>query len=440
MPALTTPLFVTDAPFSAVGDGVTDDTAAFANAAATNRKVYVPWTPNGYNLASGCIDMPSNSSFIGENGVKLKSAASYIFGMAGNGIKVDDFSMDMTGSPAASSAIRIRTSLLNPSQIKLSNINLTNCVSSVADEATAAGFCSRVRCENIFASLTRGPQFSIGRSRGFMYFDRCTGDHTQNTTPVTWGGFVFSDYLGLNFQDCTVQGPTSAGQPAVYQPTATAFQLTGGTGAPAQLWMNRCLVDDTMSDAYLVSLCTLLGANDLRATGMLGNAMTLDYVQSSFLSNIGIVGTKGQSGALSGQAGLRFIGATGEVNNVATNNVVVTGCNNNAIEVDGDIYNVIGVALNNILANGNGYDGVYVNGSTATVADILASNIINSLNGGKGWREVGPYANRITKVNARFLTNSGGSATQVGASSAMLDYIGNSGAFGASLVGPGTIP
>lgn len=48
--------------FGAVGDGTTDDTAAFRAAAATGRPIAVPWTPDGYIL-TGQIDLVDGSLF-----------------------------------------------------------------------------------------------------------------------------------------------------------------------------------------------------------------------------------------------------------------------------------------------------------------------------------------------------------------------------------------
>ena len=51
--------------FGAVGDGVTDDTIAFTNAAAANRYVTVPFSASGYNVSSSVVVGSSMFMFLG---------------------------------------------------------------------------------------------------------------------------------------------------------------------------------------------------------------------------------------------------------------------------------------------------------------------------------------------------------------------------------------
>ena len=57
------PLSVTD--FGAVGDGVTDDTAAFTAAAAATRFIYVPYSASGYKVANTVVIGSSQCIFAG---------------------------------------------------------------------------------------------------------------------------------------------------------------------------------------------------------------------------------------------------------------------------------------------------------------------------------------------------------------------------------------
>ena len=65
--------------FGAVGDGVTDDTIAFQNAAASNKPVQATYTTGGY-LVSGTSTFGQFSRLIGEPGTKIiHSGSSDVF-------------------------------------------------------------------------------------------------------------------------------------------------------------------------------------------------------------------------------------------------------------------------------------------------------------------------------------------------------------------------
>jgi hypothetical protein len=58
--------------FGAVGNGTTDDTAAFQAAINTAKTVYIPTPSVAYLLSSGSITIPSGRAFVGENSASCK--------------------------------------------------------------------------------------------------------------------------------------------------------------------------------------------------------------------------------------------------------------------------------------------------------------------------------------------------------------------------------
>jgi hypothetical protein len=224
--------FDIQADFGAVGDGVTDDSAAYTAAraaivAAGGGTMYFPWTPNGYRV--GPIVATSNMTLLGQNRVLIKrigTSGSFFINVP-SGVKnfiVDSLTIDSAGL-STSSTIRPAGGSLGTT---IQNCTLTD---SAVSATAAYTIDMQSTSSNIKILNNTFVNTPVQIGDGTVTFTD-TGDLV--TTPAAHG-LVVGDVV--QFGSITTTTGITAG--AYYfvktAPTSTTLTLAAGAGASPQL-------------------------------------------------------------------------------------------------------------------------------------------------------------------------------------------------------------
>jgi hypothetical protein len=210
--------------FGAVGDGVTNDTAAFNAAIATGKAVYVPYTENGYSVSN--INVVSNMRIIGE-----KSGVTQ-------------------GSPQGAPLLIVRTSgtsaFYNAVGNNVFDVNFENLACKAATGVTNANFYKSstdtfYSAYFSFRNIETWLNLRAGYEGLFIFtvWDRCrdgylgSASDTQHTgifAPVTTYGQTNAQNINM-VRDCTFFN-AFGGQGAVvaYYGTLWSFENTNFEG------------------------------------------------------------------------------------------------------------------------------------------------------------------------------------------------------------------
>ena len=197
--------------FGGVGDGnianANVNATALANALATGKTVFIPYTASGYHFGTNTITLGTGQRIVGENKVVLKTTTTtMMFSCTGYGQEwgVSNVKIDATGCGASSTIFRFRTASAVVYRGRFDNIDFLNQYEAFGDEASS-NYVVDMRFTNIAFLLSLGRPIYIRHSRGFFYWENI--QHALNTSAraTSWECGRFEDAVGLeiNRWDCS---------------------------------------------------------------------------------------------------------------------------------------------------------------------------------------------------------------------------------------------
>lgn len=404
---------VTPQMYGAVGNGTTDDTAAFQNAINSYKLVSAPYVGTlggltGY-LIAGTLSIGPGQAIKAQKQVVLNCSSLACFAIQPDvsGIPetvVEGFQIDMTAAVIGSAAIQFRSSLGTILRVRLRNMRYTNCFAAYQQDAASANPVVDLLSSDCLCYFTRGSQIVLNNTAGFIIFWRFQIDNTYNTVDIAWQSATFTNFAGLELHLFDVLGVATRTNYQNYP----AIGIQGGSF----LVLDRVLIDTTENNGLFVSGVDNINIVLVNTQNNLGYGQ---YYQNCSRIKAAIMMNSGNKGASRDNASQNVAG------------IVFDGCTSGQVGVISSDYSGSG-------SNGGGAGVLLKNGTAQfNFAVVRATN-----NAGGGWVET-DTCNFNVKASGSINTNVESSLIQVGASSAFLNLIPQSGAFIASTVGAETV-
>ncbi|MBR7092015.1 MAG: hypothetical protein IKI50_02380 [Clostridia bacterium] len=260
--------------FGAVGDGVTDDTAAFAQAVKLFGRVCVPYTENGYVVGELSLAAWHTLCGVGSRQPVLKAAAGVSRWITPvTGVRVHDLTLDMSAAADDAVCLYFHTAAGGMDQQRFYNLNILSPGTAAADDDTGnRSLVGNVHFDNIQITAPRTGGFAMTDFFGFVFLRRVTVDF-QGRRAVQPGVYVKTNY-GMILEDCTVCHSAAGSAPA--------FSLNDSWA----IWTNRCAARDVGGTGFAAAgllHCYLFGCTAEQTAGE-GFSLGSIYSQASGLT------------------------------------------------------------------------------------------------------------------------------------------------------------
>lgn len=328
---------VSVADFGAVGDGnianANVNATALANALATGKSVFIPWTSSGYHFGTNTITLGTGQTIVGESAVTLLTTnTTMMFSCNGIDHEWGAHNLTIQGNGVTTGTIfRMRIASNIVYRGRFSNITFNNCAECFGDETTSSFYTVDMRISHIKITSPNARSIYFRVSAGFMYFDNIQHDMTGGTIQPNWEAGRFDNATGLEIYRWDVSGGIS-GTPT-YLTNSYGLSINNSTS----VWLNRVEIDSTWGNGIAITNVRFLRMNECSAFANLGNAMSIENCNESALSNLTLTGSHGLTGD-GGGSGLSFTAGCNQISavNIYTNlftstGLIVSGCSDMTI-------------------------------------------------------------------------------------------------------------
>lgn len=355
--------------FGAVGDGTTDDSAAFQDAINSGAPVIAPWTANGYAIANR-VSLPAGSSLEGDsftNIVSFVNSNDFVFEITGDDVDISGLRIDGSNIAGGTGAFIIRTDLRSIQRININNIFTYRCNFGLRDVTHASNILLLLTVNDFKMNQHQGPGFYFERALAYVDFKFCTVDYVNSPSVPNFVAYSMLGNRGSSWTQCDVTGGTVTGS------------TLGNTGFffydSWAVWMNNCMADTVGGYGFEFSALNyyvIMQGCTASLCGKHGFAMT--GATEFILNGCSSRGRKDQTTPLADQHGFYLL---------SSNRVVMTGCK--ALEVTGSGYYFDDTQRTNITGcradscTGRGIDSVNPNGLLAASMgfDLCSAGNVN---------------------------------------------------------------
>lgn len=310
--------FVDKADQATAQNGTTNIGYALTRALAAGfGDIEFPWCLAGYNLGATSYTVGTGQFVRGDGMVKVFSqSASYLFGLAGyiTPSGVGGMSVDMTGAPPGSSAVRFLNGAAVVYGTRVWDMQFDNCYNAIGDEGSTH-YIADNRFSNIKTRYQKGPCVRLRFTQGFQRWEYLNMDYTWAYTGAylqTWVAFSYEKLAGLQMNECFHTGqelvmnlPGAPG--ASFIPTCGGFSFLGG-GDPYDEFMWHRLVRSESSCGFGISYSHLqhVRVEQVEAFSGLGLGVVFDTCELVTCNNLSGRGSYTKVGSVAGGHGVTF--------------------------------------------------------------------------------------------------------------------------------------
>lgn len=341
--------------YGAVGNGVTDDTAAFTAAIATGKTVYVPALASGSYRIQSKITLPAGTVIEGDGAksvLLVATGAITLFDITGNDVRVSGLKIDCTGVSSIV-CFKLRNDLAALERIRIADILTWGAATFLQDESSTANIIVNLQILNVTCRTHKGVGVYLRKLYAYGHLERVTIDYVSGT-PNGNTGFWLEGNAGCWFNKCDVTGGTvDAGTS-----NNNGFYFVNCVA----VWMVDCMADTVAGIGFwLASGCTFFYLVNCVASLCKSHGFA---VESAAVTSTGVTL---QNCTASGRAGQAYApNANGF--NLAGDQIAITGGRARAnVQAGVNLSSATGVAISGLLAISNGTYGLDSTG-TGTVS------------------------------------------------------------------------
>jgi len=257
--------------FGAVGDGTTDDSAAFQAALNTKKKVLVPYSAAGYKTKG--LQFTADTSLVAEQYTRIIASDTFAtIGEAGANIKtasveIRNLNIDMRTAVNTASAAFVFAAGTGGNRNRQWNITIDNinvigayCTVKQAND-TALSYMLQTYFTRVNSYFPRGTSWNLPNLQGFVMFWSCQVDWTADTD------------ITLPMVGEVVSTPFAANYPA--------FLLGGSSARSAGVQLHWCAVsssslnDTSVGHGFVIRNMTAATLKNCEADGVTGTGFKI---------------------------------------------------------------------------------------------------------------------------------------------------------------------
>lgn len=251
--------------FGAVGDGTTDDTAAFTAALQRLRKVCVPYTENGYVVGELRLSGDRTLCGIGDKQPVLKAKAdTQKWIRPATGCRLYDLTLDMQAAGDTAVCLYFNTNSSGYEKIRVYNLTVIQPGSFIADADSGNKYLvGNIHFDNISVLRPRNVALRMTDFFGFVFFRNVTVDY-QGAVADHDAFYVQTNY-GMIVENCTVRDSAKGSSGAAYRfcdswaiwADRCTAQNVGGAGFVTDgirhCYLSDCTAQDTAAEGFCLS-------------------------------------------------------------------------------------------------------------------------------------------------------------------------------------------
>ncbi|HVZ29142.1 MAG TPA: hypothetical protein VG839_02030 [Asticcacaulis sp.] len=396
--------------YGAVGDGVTDDSAALVAALATNKAVFIPYY-NAAGTAPAIWYFNSTQTLAGQVSIEgdkrkplVKQGAAPLFVLQGMHINIENLMFDQSAQASTSdSTIQLDTANGPLQAICLKNLHFGSDQSLAGNLGGYRSICDTggtdqvvdLTIADVVLWSSKDTPLYFRNLLAAIFFEKVVVDFTRISTVISYPGIDISGGQGIDMKNVAVQGRGTSG---TVNANADGFRIASG----AAIDMTLCRADSVGGVGFNFSnldgcqFISLVGSLCEREQYYLDNVTSSTFVSPFAGGRKGIVGaTANMDGfSLNNSFGARVIGlrtiyATGngvQWNNSSSGLLDGLYAGDNSLlglkESNGSNYNVFGSGHTHNNGSGN---GVTVGSGTKVQNVILFSGTLHDAIGAGSW-------------------------------------------------------
>ena len=276
--------------YGGVGDGVTNDTAAFVACMAENNVVYLPNFDGCAGYVLDEVTLSDHQHVHGDAWTPIIQNGAKLFTITGDYVSIE--SLDVTCSqltPMAVFNIKHTGGGGYAVQTIIRNITTHYANTIISDSESTQQYVSCL-FDNILGYRTRGTAYYIHHAFAFIFMDKCVSDRV--TLQVDNPAFDFDHVEGAHLTYCECSG----GYLNATNASGAGFKFADCKA----IWLDDCFSDYMSGSGYVFSTCEYVHITNCGAslTGLYGYFLSgCNYVE---ISNCYIAGADFTAASVSG--------------------------------------------------------------------------------------------------------------------------------------------
>lgn len=303
--------------YGGVGNGVTNDTAAFNRCMQANGKVYLPII-NSSNPAVYLLDdivLNGNNNIICDFGASIKyTGVGYLFTIKGSNVKIIGVTATFTNGGSFISIANTTGNYIR--EFIINNIITIGATHFIDDTASTSDYVS-MYIDTVECKQQAGRCLNIHHSFAFLLIKDLTSDVTGRATNANFAHFWFENSAGMQLSHVEAEG----GLVTSYDQANAGFYFKNCIA----VWIDKCLADTCAGAGFYQDTgCKYFYISNSASSLCCGFGFMLNGSNNQ-MTGCFVVGRKGMDISSSGAHGINSYSDIANISNVIISDVTGNG-------------------------------------------------------------------------------------------------------------------